>query len=516
MLEMNRNHLRIIYRPYVPNEKIEVLFMFQAGTVWASMESVYYSCKEDKRFSVRLVWVKETTVETSHMVGAEDFLIQSGIEYERYEEVDWETYVPHVVFIQFPYDAACHTPETLSIQFRRRGTRVVYIPYGIEISDTEIARKDHFHNYVVENSWRIYTCCEGIKKEYDYYCRNRTAVRVTGSPKFDAISRREQYPLNADIIKTARGRKIVVWKMHFPKKIVEQGTVKQITPYVSEYIRFANIMDSYKDMFFVVLAHPKMLKGVVSSDIQGDDTLMSQVEELMQAIKTKDNAYIDVADDYRNSFYHADAIIMDRSAVMVEAAMLDVPVLLMKNAEYSETMTKPIENIMDGFYEGTVFEDVVNFLGDFSNGHDEKEEIRRTRVRENFPYTDGLCGRRIKDDIVESLKKPESDKPHVILYGTGEVCKYYLSRPDWVNSKKFVIDAVVDSNATKWGKGFCGYTIIKPEQLLEQEFDAIVIMTEPHYFEIKKKLVYDMYIDERKIWRLDEFVYEEIHGGVFG
>jgi hypothetical protein len=31
-------------------------------------------------------------------------------------------------------------------------------------------------------------------------------------------------------------------------------------------------------------------------------------------------------------------------------------------------------------------------------------------------------------------------------------------------------------------------------------------MTEPHYFEIKKSLVYDYYLDERRIWRLDEFV----------
>ena len=183
------------YRPWLNGEKIEILFIFQAGTVWASLESVYYYCLSDDRFAVRLVFMTETTVETSHMVGAKQFLEEKGLEYQRYEDVDFSIYHPHVVFIQFPYDAAFHTPETLSIQFKRRGTRVVYVPYGIEISDTDIAIKDHFHSFVVENAWRIYTSSDGLKEEYSKYCHNRNAVRVTGSPKFDAICEKNSLPL---------------------------------------------------------------------------------------------------------------------------------------------------------------------------------------------------------------------------------------------------------------------------------------------------------------------------------
>ena len=112
------------YRPYLPGEKIEALFLFQAGTVWASMESVYRSCLADERFLVRLVLVSETAVEKTHMAGAEDFLRENHMEYERHEEVEWASYTPHIVFIQFPYDAAVHTPETLSIQFVQRGCKI--------------------------------------------------------------------------------------------------------------------------------------------------------------------------------------------------------------------------------------------------------------------------------------------------------------------------------------------------------------------------------------------------------
>ena len=495
------------YRPWKDGEKIEALFMFQAGTVWASLDTVYQSCLADDRFAARLVLVTETTVEKSHMAGAEQFLKEKHLKYERYEDVDFSDYHPHVVFIQFPYDAACHTPETLSIQFKRQGTRVIYVPYGIEISDTEIAIKDHFHSFVVENAWRIYTSSPGIKAEYDKYCHNRNAVRVCGSPKFDAISQKEKLPLRKEIVKKADGRKIVVWKMHFPKKIREGGSTYQITPYLEEYIEFAKGLEEYTELFFVILAHPKMLRGIVASDIQGDDSLMIKVRELLNIISSKNNAFIDGSDDYRNSFYHADAIIMDRSAVMIEASMLDIPVLLMKNQDYSEKMTVPVENVVNTFCQGTTSDDMADFMESFISGRDDNQKERNQAVRNNFPYSDGNCGKRIVEDIAVNINADDR-KPKVVLYGTGEICRYYMEKQCWGKDDRFELIAVADSNSQRWDTDFHGVRVVSPDELKSMDFDAIVITTEPHYFEIKKSLVYEHYLDERKIWRIDDFVVE--------
>lgn len=486
-------------------EKIEALFMFQAGTVWASMDSVYRSCISDERFDVKLALIEETTVESSHMIGAQEYLEKEKIDYCMYEELNFNSYCPHIVFVQFPYDAACHTPETLSLQFKRRGSRVIYIPYGIEISDTELARKDHFNSFVVENAWRIYTCCEGIKKEYEKYCRNRRAVRVCGSPKFDGVANKCLFSMVDALLEKANGRKIVVWKMHFPKKINENGCMKQITPDMQEYIEFAKRLDNYENLFFIVLAHPKMLKGVVASDIQGDDSLMKQAKELIEILETKENAAIDISDEYRNSLYNADAIIMDRSGVLVEAAMLDVPILFMLNKNYIEKLTAPVQNIVDSFIQGTTYKNMIDFIDDFQNGLDVMAVKRRASLKTNFPLADGDCGKRIKTELVESLQK-KTEKPRVILYGTGEICRYYMEKQKWAENRNFNLLAVSDSNRMKWGTMYYGVPIISVEKLKQIDFDVIVITTEPHYFEIKKSLVYDYYLDERKIWRLDEFV----------
>ncbi len=505
--------LKTKYRPLLEGEKIEALFMFQAGTVWASLDTVYKNCISDDRFNVRLVLITEMTVEKSHMAGARAFLDEKGLSYELYEQVDFSTYNPHVVFIQFPYDVAFHTPKTLSIQFKKRGTRVIYVPYGIEISDTQIARKDHFSSFVVENCWRLYTSSYGLEEEYNKYCRNRRAVRVTGSPKFDAISNKDSLPMNEEINRRANGRPIIVWKMHYPKKNKEGGQIKQITPYMSEYLEFLKYVKKCSDLFFVILAHPKMLRGVVASDTQGDENLMKQVHELIEKCQKMENVFIDGTDDYRNTFYHADAIILDRSAVMIEAAMLDVPVLLMKNSDYSEPMTVPVGEVCDSFVQGSKCCHMISFIEDFKNGTDRNKEARKAAVEKNFPFNDGMCGYRIKEDIVNSINESD-DVVRIAIYGTGEICKYYMVNQNWAESKLFKIVGVIDSNPDKWGSDYYGYDIIPPEDISKLNMDALVITTEPHYFEIKKSLVYDYYIDERCIWRLDEFIlaFESLRG----
>ena len=503
------NLLKDHYRPLNRNEKIEVAFLFQAGTVWPSWDSIYEELIKDSSFLVRIILLSEVTVEQSHQKNAEKYLIQNHIDFVKWEDINKKSFCPHIVFVQFPYDAAFHTPDALSLQFRRKGCRVVYIPYGIELSDIPIARRDHFCSRVVENAWRVYTSCDGIRKEYDKYCRNRIAVRATGSPKFDSIFHKNRFAFNDKIKSLASGRKIVVWKMHFPKKSVIDGKTYMITPDLDVYISFASDIERYDDLFFVVLPHPKMVGQMVDSDIQGDNSLMNKCIELIDLIGTKENAFVDTDDDYRSSLYNADAVIIDRSGTIVEAASLGVPLLFMKNASFSEPMTPAVKAIIDACHIGSAVEDMKAFIEDVRN--DKTEELCPTPgvVENQFPYFDGKCGARIVNDIKMSLynEKPDDALLNVVLYGTGEVASYYMNNVGWALTKEFRVVAVIDSYIKKRGCDFYGYSIECPEAILEMDFDVIVIMTEPHFYEMQKHLVYDLCISDRKILRLDEFVY---------
>lgn len=496
------------YTPYNAQEKIRIVFLFQAATVWASWESVYAACVKDADMEVKLLLVSETAIETSHLIAAEEFLKNQKIPYEKLENFNLKAYQPHIAFVQFPYDLSCHAPDMLALRLKCMGIRVVYIPYGIEIVDTQAARRDHFENFVVENSWRIFTCCEAIRGEYLKYCRNREAVRALGSPKFDGIKHTEDYPLAGEIKKQSGNRKIILWKMHFSKKTVEDEKIVQITPELEEYIAFAERAEDYGDLFFVVMMHPKMLYGTVGSDVKGDFSLKDKTDRLLSVIRTKKNMYLDSSVDYRNSLYHADAIMMDRSAVMIEAAMTGKPVLLMTNRDYKEKWTAGVGQVAETFEQGSTQKDMEEFLEKLRLGKLPNSKRTKEALEQYFPYGDGLCGFRIKEMIKKELWAEETEKQagskiKIALYGAGEVCEYYLTRYG-IRLENCELAALIDGSPVKWGTRFCGLTIQKPEVLREVPFDALVIMTEQNYYEIKKKLVYELYIDERKIWRLDE------------
>ena len=85
------------YRHLLPGEKIEIAFLFQAGTAWASWESVYKHCMCDAHYDVRLILITSTTIETSHNQGAEYFLCERNIPFTKEEDIDFNDFKPHIV-----------------------------------------------------------------------------------------------------------------------------------------------------------------------------------------------------------------------------------------------------------------------------------------------------------------------------------------------------------------------------------------------------------------------------------
>ena len=478
----------------------------KTGEKLPSWESIYFYCIQDNRFDVKLIYLSTDTVEKAHSVNSEAFLKDRRLSYIRYENVDFNFYRPHVIFMQFPFDSSFRCPSALSLQFVARGARVVYVPYGIEISATSAGQRDHFNPCVVENAWRVYTSSYGIYDGYLKFCRNRHAVRVTGSPKFDALFCRDKYPISEEYRKLAAGKRIVVWKMHFPKRISDQGSSRLITPDMEEYISFADDMDQFDNLFFVVLPHPKMIGRMTDHDVQGEGKLIEQVKKLMEIIQGKPNATIDTSVDYRHSLFHADMIIMDRSATMIEAAMLDVPMLVMNPKNGSEKMVQPVEQVLSYCRQGTTCLDMCAFLRE--PFVDEEIVKRKEEVKRQFPFWDGRCGERIAEDILEGVIHEKGKRPaiSIVLYGAGEVASYYLEQQGWNKAEQFSVLAVADSNEDKWGENFHGYRIIEPQTLVSLKFDAIIIMTEHYYYDIRKYLVYNLYMDGRRILRFDEFV----------
>lgn len=385
--------------PYCENEKIRIVFLFQVASFWPSWESFYYSCIRDERIDVKFLFLDENGRESVQMNSAEEFISNSGIDFIRFEDFDVDEYKPHVIVMQTPYDAGHRIKAHWSAAWKSKGYRIVYIPYGIEISDTEASHGMHFEQHVVENAWRVYTFNEMMIRDYRKFCINAHAVRAVGLPKFDSLFNKEQLQMPEYIIDKAGGRPICLWKVHFPKIFEMDGKDVFASPDLNEYMKFTDYIASRQDLFFIFMPHPRFREPVKNIELQ------NLAVQLFNVMENLPNVHIDESDDYRVSLANADYIIIDRSAVMVEAAATGVPILYMYNADYNEPLTKGVKPIINSYYQGTTCEDMIYFLEKCINEGDDRKRERANSFSLVYPYFDGKAGERIKNDIIESLEE---------------------------------------------------------------------------------------------------------------
>ena len=123
------------------------------------------------------------------------------------------------------------------------------------------------------------------------------------------------------------------------------------------------------------MPHPKFADATIDLD------LLPRAQQILEEMNALSNVYIDRSDDYRNSLTNADAIIVDRSAVMIEVGALGVPVLYMYNKTYNEPMTEPIQKLLDNYYQGTTEQEMEGFCDMIRAGEDEKREFRQNAFR---------------------------------------------------------------------------------------------------------------------------------------
>jgi hypothetical protein len=488
------------YTPLLPGEKIRIVFLFQVPSFWPSWESFYHACRNDVRFDVQLVWINRFAANQAQMYGAREFLDEMRLEYTIFDDFDLEAYKAHVVAIQMPYDVNYRIGEAMSWRFKSSGSRVVYIPYGIELTDDGKGDRDaQFLSFGALNAWRIFVISELMAELYKEGCPNRNAVRVLGHPKFDAYANGDIRTIPLELEKKIGGRKVILWKMHFPKSD-ENDAIK--TPDVSEYIKFAGMLPEYSDLFFIFMPHPTMLAR--NKEITDDKLKMS--DDILSAVSLNENVHVCLDADYRPALARADAMIMDRTALMIEAAITGKPVMYMYNRANPENIAKAFSGLVESYYSGATCSDMVNFVEQFKTGADPNKQLRERMFKATIPYSDGRCGERIANSIAgdiesECAKRPFRIAAFCIGLAFDEYWTKYASKAPGIE-----LMVIADNKASLWGTEFDGVPIIEPIKLRDFDFDAVVIFSDKYYRTIYRQLIFDINIDEDRIMRLDKFL----------
>lgn len=265
-------------------------------------------------------------------------------------------------------------------------------------------------------------------------------------------------------------------------------------------MKFVEYIAQTEDLIFIFMPHPKYVDATI------DEILLPDAKKLLAELHELENVYIDRAADYRNSLVNADAIIVDRSAVMVEAGIKGVPVLYMYNDNYHEPMTMPIERLLDMYYQGTTATEMIDFCNMQKRGEDCKRQQRLEAFANCVPYTDGKCAERIKDELIHGMINAKDSDYKVaichmkssqkfLIFGTECICEYCMEAFGASELEKAELVGFVDNNKNKQGCSIYGKRIMEPQQLLKTDFDFIVIATDVYYRGYE-----DVYEDEDYDW----------------
>lgn len=379
---------------YLKNTKIRIIFLFQIASFWPSWESVYEEIKNNEKFDFKLCLLEVDGKEPSQMKTARKFLEDNNIMYDFYSEELLEKFKPHIIIMQTPYDDWHRIPTNDSNYFIRKGIRLIYIPYGIEISDAEESIKLQYDNNFIRNMWKVYTLSDEMKKEYITHGNLlRNSVLALGHPKFDGIYNKTSL-VKKDYKKEYKNKKIILLKVHFKREInIGNGKREIVTPNVLVYLKFLKECFIYKNCLILFMAHPKFYDDL-------DENIRKEIKEI---IKNSNNIIEYNNDDYREALYVSDMMIIDRSAILIEAGALSKPILYIYNKKYKETFTESLKPLINSYYSGTDTKDLHSFVKKILKGEDNLKSQRDSAFKYAVPYYDGKCGIRIVDDIINSM-----------------------------------------------------------------------------------------------------------------
>lgn len=388
IVNLSHHHLR---RPLLNDEKVDIVFIFQAASFWASWESIWDACINDNRFNAIMLVCDDDIKEKIQFKTAREFLRKKEIPFRHVSEVNLSDINPHIIVLHTPYDG--HRPRYLhGKRLSSKGYRTVYITYGIEISDSEKARKDHFTGGVTTSAWRVYTFSKKIIRDYKLLSpTGGDMVRAFGHPKFDYLNKKNFPALPDEINHKANGRKIILWKVHFPKEV----NFKMITPSLKIYEELLNNLHRYKNLFFIFMPHPKFYEKLVE---------FGNVRRFQNKVSALENVYEFSDDDYRPVLMNCDYYITDRSALMVEAGVTGKPILYI-STKSPEPMTEPIQAILDSYYQAMTYSDIKHFIDNVVIKNSDPLKEKRAEVFNSIiPDIDGNSGYKIKEDMFNSLK----------------------------------------------------------------------------------------------------------------
>lgn len=383
---------------------IELLILTQEPSCWPSLESLFYAASANERYHVSLVYTPFEHKDLTEQVDYYDtYREEMNLPVIRHSEYQLHHVCPDIVVMVKPYSGvpAPYRYEHL----KQRVPRVVYIPYGMEIT-TDLAQFGYQYP-AQRQAWRH--CAYGeVVREYGktYGYRNAENIVVWGHPKGDHYRRssQEEASIPLDWISKIAGKKTILWTPHHLVNLEENGTGTWLL-YGRRFLEFAL---EYKEVAFILRPHPMMFGALVHQNRMSE----KQVEELKERIRNSDHIILDESNDYRTAFDAADAIITDGTTFSIEWLYTGKPIMLTpRNME----SFFHYEEMLASYYVGRSAKDMANYVQMIAAGEDPLRKARLDFQKKRlFIPRSCTIGENIARNIARDLDQELSHLPMLV------------------------------------------------------------------------------------------------------
>ncbi|WP_338562400.1 CDP-glycerol glycerophosphotransferase family protein [Paraclostridium sordellii] len=389
------------------NKKLDIVFMPYNAFMWNSLESVWKAASEDKDCNCYVVpipyykLISNENGETEEVLTYEGDLLPDYVPVIDYKEFDLKSINPDIIYVHNQYDehnnATRVFTEYFSYNLKNNTDMLVYITYGI-LGTYPVSFYIDFYNFISTRSFdRVVVQSPSFEIIAETSGVNKDKILPLGSPKFDAlINSLEKQEVSQFYEDKFKDKTVFLWTTNLMKIINGRNNVLDEIEEVFEFIK------NNKQYGLIYRPHPLELTYVKSKAPE----CYQRYNELLEWSKSTENIVVDNTPSYYEAFKVSNALITDRSSVLIEYMATGKPVLIydidLEREYYNENVFDIFANYIVGVDDMTV----EKFIDLVVNNNDKKRQQRLMALHTVILNSDGSCGKKIhnntKEDIIEN------------------------------------------------------------------------------------------------------------------
>lgn len=375
------------------NRKLDIVFMPYNAYMWNSLESIWKSANEDENCNCYVVpipyykLISRDNGVTEQVFTYEGNMLPEYVPVLDYKSFNLEELNPDIIYIHNQYDDCNNATRVdsryFSYNLKKYTGMLVYVTYGI-LGPYPVSFYKDFYSFIsTRNFDKVVVQSEAFEIIAEYAGVEKSKLVSTGSPKFDAlVNSLEKQEVSELYVNKFKGKTVLLWATTLMKIINGKNRV------LDEMEELFNLVKNNPNLGLIYRPHPLEFSYVESKANECFDRYM----DLIRDAENTDNIIVDKNPNYYEAFKIADALISDKSSVLIEFMGTEKPVLIYDTGIERDYYNKNVFDIFSNYVVGEDDMTVEKFIDLVINKKDTRKKDRLDSLKTVLANLDGTCG----------------------------------------------------------------------------------------------------------------------------